>query len=153
MRRAVRNWLVSAAVALGMGALLLSALLVGTLLSAADRRVSDGPWLGRSMVAWSLSFALAGLLFAAVFKFLPDARVPWPSVWVGAGATAALFTAGKLLLTLCLKLGMTRTAYGAAGSAAVLLLWFYYSAQILYFGAELSQVHATSRAGRVQDAL
>ncbi len=142
--RAPRNWLTSVAVALGMGALLIFSVLLSGLLAAADPRLSDGPWLGRSMVAWSLSFALAASLFAGAFKFLPDARVPWRSVWVAAVATACLFTLGKLLLALCLKIWSPTTAYGAAGSLAAMLLWFYYCAQVLYFGAELCQVHATA---------
>jgi membrane protein len=141
--RAPRNWLMSAAVALGLGVLLMLALPVSSLLASADHRASDGWWLGRSMVAGTTSFATAALLFAAVFKFLPDARVPWKSVSVGALTTAALFTAGKGLLTLYLKHGSATSAYGAAGSLAAMLLWFYYSAQILYFGAELSHAHAT----------
>ncbi|MDB5301836.1 MAG: ribonuclease [Phycisphaerales bacterium] len=144
--RAPRNWLMSVAVALGLGVMLILCLPLSSLVAAADQRTSDGLWLGRSMVAGMLSFVLAALLFAAVFKFLPDAPVPWKSVWVGAIATAVLFAAGKSLLATYLNHRTATSPYGAAGSLAAMLLWFYYSAQILYFGAELSQVHATAGA-------
>ena len=146
--RGPRNWLMAVAVALGMGLLLILCLPLSNLVAAADSRISDGFWLGRSMVARGISFGLAALLFAAVFKFLPDARVPWKSVWIGALTTAVLFAAGKSLLTVYLQRGTATTPYGAAGSLAAMLLWFYYSAQILYFGAELSQVHAAGAAGK-----
>jgi membrane protein len=144
--RAPRNWLMSVAVALGLGLMLMLCLPLGNLAAAADQRTSDGLWLGRSMVAGMLSFGLAALLFAAVFKFLPDVPVPWKSVWIGALTTAALFAAGKSLLVVYLNHGTATSPYGAAGSLAAMLLWFYYSAQILYFGAELTQVHATASA-------
>lgn len=151
--RAPRNWLISVAVALGMGLLLILCLPLGSLLAAADHRASDGLWLGRSMVAGVLSFVVATLLFAAIFKFLPDAPVPWRSVWVGALTTAALFAAGKTLLAIYLNHGTATSPYGTAGSLAAILLWFYYSAQILYFGAELSHVHSTSGEKRIAAAI
>jgi len=138
--RAPRKWLISVVGALALGVLLVLSLPVSTFLASVDPRPSDGPWLGRSMVAWSLSFGLTSLLFGVVFNFLPDTKVPWKSAWFGAVVTATLFTLGKFLLTLYLRLGTTTSAYGAAGSLAAMLLWFYYSAQILYFGAEVSQV-------------
>lgn len=146
--RAPRNWLMAVAVAVGMGLLLILCLPLSQFVAAADSRASDGLWLGRSMVAAGISFGLAALLFAAVFKFLPDVRVPWKSVWIGALTTAVLFAAGKSVLTVYLHHGTATTPYGAAGSLAAMLLWFYYSAQILYLGAELSQVHATGAAGK-----
>lgn len=144
--RAPRKWLISTAVALAMGVVLLLSLPLSTFLASVDQRASDGPWLGRSMVAWSLSFAVTCLLFTAVFEFLPDTKVPWKSAWIGALVTAVLFTLGKSVLGLYLRLGTTTSAYGAAGSLAAMLLWFYYSAQILYFGAEVSKVSANSKA-------
>ena len=84
---------------------------------------------------------MAALLFAAVFKFLPDARVPWTSVWVGALTTAVLFSAGKSVLTVYLRHGTAVTPYGAAGSLVVLLVWVYYSAQVVYLGAEFTRAY------------
>jgi membrane protein len=87
------------------------------------------------------------LLFASMFKFLPNAKIQWRDVWIGAVMTAILFAAGKWALGLYLGSGAAGSAYGAASSLITLLLWIYYSSQILLFGAEFTQVYAT-RAGR-----
>jgi Predicted membrane protein len=82
-----------------------------------------------------------------IFKFLPDAKIQWRDVWVGAVITAILFGIGKWLLGLYLGSGAAGSAYGPASSLITLLLWVYYSSQILLFGAEFTQVYA-DRAGR-----
>ena len=82
------------------------------------------------------------LLFAMIFKYLPDAKIHWRDVWVGAALTAFLFLAGKWALGLYLGSGAAGSAYGAASSLITLLLWIYYSSQILLFGAEFTQVYA-----------
>jgi len=87
-----------------------------------------------------LSLAVITLLFAMIFKFLPDAKIAWRDVWIGALITAALFTVGKEVLGLYLGKSGVGSSYGAAGSLIVLLLWVYYSAQILFFGAEFTKV-------------
>ena len=92
-------------------------------------------------------FAVVVLLFAMIFKFLPDVRIQWRDVWIGAVITAILFLIGKWLLGLYLGSGAAGSAYGAASSLITLLLWIYYSSQILLFGAEFTQVYA-QRAGR-----
>jgi membrane protein len=92
-------------------------------------------------------FAVVVLLFAMIFKFLPDVRIQWRDVWIGAVMTAILFLIGKWLLGLYLGSGAAGSAYGAASSLITLLLWIYYSSQILLFGAEFTQVYA-QRAGR-----
>ncbi|PYJ45656.1 MAG: ribonuclease BN [Verrucomicrobia bacterium] len=93
-------------------------------------------------------FAVVVLLFAMIFKFLPDVEIQWRDVWIGAVLTAILFGIGKwLLLGFYLGSGAAGSAYGAAGSLITLLLWVYYSSQILLFGAEFTQVYA-ARAGR-----
>ena len=89
-----------------------------------------------------LSVAVITLLFAMLFKFLPDARIAWHDVWIGAFITAALFTVGKVALGFYLGKSGVSSSYGAAGSLIVLLLWVYYSSQIVFFGAELTQVYA-----------
>jgi membrane protein len=88
------------------------------------------------------SLAVITLLFAMMFKFLPDARIAWHDVWIGAFITAALFTVGKFALGLYLGKSGVASSYGAAGSLIVLLLWVYYSSQIVFFGAEFTQVYA-----------
>lgn len=89
-----------------------------------------------------LSLAVITLLFAMIFKFLPDAKIAWRDVWIGALITAALFTVGKEVLGLYLGKSGVGSSYGAAGSLIVLLLWVYYSAQIVFFGAEFTKVYA-----------
>ena len=92
-------------------------------------------------------FAVVVLLFAMIFKFLPDVEIQWRDVWIGAMLTAILFGIGKWLLGFYLGSGAAGSAYGAASSLITLLLWVYYSSQILLFGAEFTQVYA-ARAGR-----
>ena len=92
-------------------------------------------------------FAVVVLLFAMIFKFLPDVKIQWRDVWIGAIMTAILFGIGKWLLGFYLGSGAAGSAYGAAGSLITLLLWVYYSSQILLFGAEFTQVYA-AQAGR-----
>jgi len=88
-------------------------------------------------------FAVVVLLFAMIFKFLPDVKIQWRDVWIGAVMTAILFGIGKWLLGFYLGSGTAASAYGAASSLITLLLWIYYSSQILLFGAEFTQVYAS----------
>jgi membrane protein len=92
-------------------------------------------------------FAVVVLLFAMIFKFLPDVKIQWRDVWIGAVMTAIFFGIGKWALGLYLSSGAAGSAYGAASSLITLLLWVYYSSQILLFGAEFTQVYS-DRAGR-----
>src|SRR5438874_3551853 len=92
-------------------------------------------------------FAVVTVLFAMIFKFLPDAKIQWRDVWIGAVMTAIFFGIGKWALGLYLGSGAAASAYGAASSLITLLLWIYYSSQILLFGAEFTQVYA-NRSGR-----
>src|SRR5215208_6209685 len=94
-----------------------------------------------------ISLAAITLLFAAIFKVLPDAQISWRSVWVGALVTAVLFVLGKYVIGLYLGKSNPGQAYGAAGSLAVLLLWIYYSSLIVLFGAEFTETWARERRG------
>ena len=98
-------------------------------------------------VYWIFDLAVVILLFAIIFKFLPDAKIQWRDVWIGAAMTAIFFAFGKWALGLYLGSGSGASAYGAASSLITLLLWVYYSSQILLFGAEFTQVYAC-RAGQ-----
>ena len=114
-----------------------------------------GGFVGALQPVWHLldavvSIGILTLLFAAIFKLLPDVEIAWRDVWIGAVATSVLFTVGKLLLGLYLGRSATVSVYGAAGSLVVLLIWVYYSAQILFFGAELTQVYANQYGTRVR---
>ena len=119
-------------------------------------------WFGENARTWAewptgvwesinflLSLGVITYLFAIIFKLLPDVFVRWRDVWTGAAVTAVLFVAGKTALGFYLARSSVTSAYGAAGSAIVLLLWCYYAAQILFFGAEFTRVHAVTRGGRV----
>jgi membrane protein len=90
----------------------------------------------------AVSFGLTTLLFALIFKFLPDGYIRWQDVGVGAVVTALLFTIGQFALSLYLGNSSMTSVYGAAGSFMVILLWVFYSAQIVLFGAEFTQVYA-----------
>jgi len=98
-------------------------------------------------VYWIFDLAVVILLFAIIFKFLPDAKIQWGDVWIGAAMTAIFFAIGKWALGVYLESGSAASAYGAASSLITLLLWVYYSSQILLSGAEFTQIYAR-RAGR-----
>jgi membrane protein len=101
-----------------------------------------------ALVVYSIfDLAVVVLLFALIFKYLPDVKIQWRDVWIGALMTAIFFAIGKWALGLYLGSGAAASAYGAASSLITLLLWIYYSSQILLFGAEFTQVYA-ARAGR-----
>ena len=134
-------------------------LLVSLLLTAAIAFV--GEWFGGMVPGMEfliqilnsvLSLAVITLLFAMIFKFLPDAKIAWHDVWIGALITAALFTVGKFALGLYLGKSGVDSSYGAAGSLIVLLLWVYYSSQILFFGAEFTQAYANRFGSHVAPA-
>jgi membrane protein len=141
----IRDRLLSFAMVLGIGFLLMVSLVVSAVLAALGKYLAglvpglDWVWM---LVNVGVSIGVITLLFAMIFKVLPDLRIAWRDVWVGALLTAILFTAGKFALGLYLGKNSTVSAYGAAGSLVLILLWVYYSAQILFFGAEFTQAYA-----------
>jgi membrane protein len=96
------------------------------------------------------SLLILTLMFAAAFRFLPDVRIDWRDVALGGFITALLFVIGKAVLGWYFALANPTTAFGAAGSLALVLVWIYYSAMIFFFGAEFTQVYARSRGTRHQ---
>jgi membrane protein len=92
------------------------------------------------------------LLFAMIFKYLPDVKIGWRDEWLGAAITAVLFTLGKFAIGLYLGQSSMASSYGVAGSFVVFLVWVYYSAQILFFGAEFTQVYANRHGARIVPA-
>jgi membrane protein len=104
-------------------------------------------WQATNLLA---SVVVLTVLFAMIYKYLPDMKIVWTDVIVGAAVTAVLFTVGKYLIGLYLGQVAVGNAYGAAGSFAVLLVWTYYSALISFFGAEFTQVWARRRGARVR---
>lgn len=128
-----------------IGFLLMVSLLLSAFLAGIGKYLADVlPMSSLVMQAlnFGISFCVTTFLFALIFKVLPDARIRWRDVWVGAGVTALLFSLGRFLIGLYLGRSTVSSAYGAAGSLVVLLLWVYYSAQILFLGAEFTQVYA-----------
>jgi membrane protein len=97
-----------------------------------------------------ITFVVVAGLFGTIFKVLPDARIAWKDVWVGAGATALLFTLGKFALGFYLGRSNPGEAFGAAGSLALVLVWIYYSSMIVLFGAEFTQQWAVNRGGGIE---
>jgi membrane protein len=96
-----------------------------------------------------LSFVVITLLFGMIYKVLPNVKIVWSDVWIGAAITSLLFTIGKFILGVYLGNGGFGSAYGAASSLVVLLAWVYYSAQILFFGAEFTKVYAKRYGSRI----
>jgi len=131
-----------------MGILFIASVIASTVLSAfMQNLVTQIPSLQiiLPIVDFIVSFLIVLVLFAGLFKFLPDVRVGWKDVWIGSLITALLFTIGKSLLGWYLGSSNATSAYGAAGSLIILLLWVYYSAQILFFGVEITKVYAAQK--------
>jgi membrane protein len=93
-------------------------------------------------VNFLVSLGVVAGLFALILRFVPDVRLPWRDIWLGAGLTAVLFTLGKTAIGMYLGKAGVGSAYGAAGSLVVLVVWIYYSAQIFFYGATFTQVYA-----------
>jgi membrane protein len=135
----------SYAMLLAIGFLLLVSLIVTTILSAVSKYF--GHLLPSLALIWpavdiAASFALVTLLFAMIYKILPDIDLAWRDAVLGAALTSLLFSLGKLLIGLYLGRSTVAAAYGAAGSVVTILLWVYYSALIVFFGAEITQLYA-----------
>ena len=135
----------SFSIAICVGFLLLVSLVISALISGLQNYMNTWlpgvPWVWHTANAVS-SFLVIALLFAAIYKLLPDVLISWRDVWIGAAVTALLFTAGKYLTGIYLGRTATASAFGAAGSLVVLLFWVYYSALISFLGAEFTQVYA-----------
>ena len=140
----VKERFLSMAMVLGIGFLLLVTLLVDAVISAMggylEQRVGGEAVM--HVIQLLISFSVATVLFAAIFRILPDLKIAWRDVWFGAVFTSLLFVLGKWGLGLYLGKAAVGSAYGAAGSLVILLVWVYWSAQILFFGAEFTQVYA-----------
>ena len=153
IRRLMKKRLLSIAMVLAVGFLLLVSLVLSAALSAL------GKWAAETGVGTTfpivlqavdslMSLAVVTLLFAMLFRFLPDVELWWGDVWSGALLTALLFTLGKYLIGYYLGRAGIGSAYGAAGSVVVFLVWVYYAALILFFGFKLTRVRTERRRGR-----
>jgi membrane protein len=145
----IKDRLLTFVAVLIVGALLLLSLVVKAVLSFAARYVGPTEIPG-GVYLWEVvdlvvSIGLLTLLFALLYKVLPDVQLSWGDVWLGAAVTAVLFSLGNWVIGLYLGYSSVASAYGAAGSLVVILIWVYYSSQVLLFGAEFTQVYADRR--------
>jgi membrane protein len=149
--RFIRGRVLSVGMVLGVGFLLLVSLVASAALAA------FGGWLGAFLPQLEIvlpvldlvvSFSMTVLLFAMIYRYVPRESIPWGDVWIGATVTALLFTIGKSVIGIYLGKSSFNSAYGAAGSLIVLLLWIYYSAQIFLLGAEFTRVFAYEYGSR-----
>jgi membrane protein len=143
----IRQRFISFAMVLAVGFLLLVSLVVTALLTAFSQFI--GSLLGgvaflSHLLDIVVSFAFVTLLFAMIYKFVPDVQIQWKDVWIGAALTSILFTIGKFLIGLYLGSSGVTSAYGAAGSLITVLLWVFYSSLIFLFGAEFTQGYAST---------
>lgn len=147
----LRDRLFSFAMVMGVAFLLLVSLIFSAALAAAGRFFESSLPGGEALwqiVNLGISFATVTGLFALLFKYVPDVQIAWRDVWIGAAATAGLFDVGKFLIALYLGKSGVSSAYGAAGSVVLMVIWVYYSTLILFVGAEFTEVRARrSRRG------
>ena len=152
IKEVIINRFLSFTMVLGIGFMLLVSLVISIGISA------FGNWVGTvlpfqevilQVINLVISIGILTAFFALIYKVLPDAEIAWMDVWVGAFVTAILFSIGKTLIGIYLGSSAVGTTFGAAGSLVLLLLWIYYSAQILFFGAEFTQVYANTMGSRI----
>jgi membrane protein len=144
--------LLSFAMVLSIGFVLMVSLAVSSALSVLGDAITNLDLFSDAIVQvinFAISFGVITLLFAIMFKYLPDAKIAWRDVWLGAGITSLLFNLGKFAIGLYLGRSTIGSTFGAAGSLALLLLWVYYSAQIFFLGAEFTQVYANEYGSKI----
>ncbi|HEY0593106.1 MAG TPA: YihY/virulence factor BrkB family protein [Thermoanaerobaculia bacterium] len=154
-RRGIRATIVdklwSIGFVLSVGFILVVSLLVSTALAATgawmETRLPLAPWVWHA-VNFAISFVVLTLVFAAMYKVIPDAEIEWRDVWGGAAFTSLLFGIGKLAIGFYLGRSAFASVYGAAGSILIVLLWLYYSGLIVLYGAEFTEVWARERSGQ-----
>jgi membrane protein len=142
----------SFAMVLGVGFLLVVSLLFSAGVAAAGKYFGDrlpAPAFALTALNIAISFVFITVLFAMIYKIIPHARIAWGDVWIGAAVTSLLFGLGKFVIGVYLAQAAIGSAFGAAGSLVVMILWVYYSAQIFFFGAEFTQVYANRYGSHV----
>ena len=152
VKRIIFDRFLSFTMILGIGFLLLVSLVISAGLSAFQQTLGNAFPLSEfiwQMINLIISIGVITVLFALIYKFLPDAEIAWRDVWLGAFVTAVLFSLGKLLIGIYLGNSAVASSFGAAGSLVLLLIWIYYSAQILFFGAEFTEVYANNYGSKI----
>jgi membrane protein len=153
-RALIMQRVISFGLVVALGFLLLTSLMVSAALAAAHRFLGNA--FPGVFVLWEalnviVSLGVITLLFALIYKVLPDVRLAWRDVWLGALVTAGLFSVGKLLIGLYLGTTSIASTYGAAGSVIVILVWVYYSAQVILLGAEFTRAWVDAFGSRVDE--
>jgi len=147
----VRDRFLSLSMVMGVAFLLLVSLIASAVLAAVGGLLGDlQTGVIGQIITTAIDLVVITLMFALIYRFLPDAVIAWRDVWFGAGVTAVLFVVGKVLIGLYLGHAGVSSAFGAAGSLAVLLVWLYYAAQIFLFGAELTKAYADRMGSRIE---
>jgi membrane protein len=149
----IKQRFLSFSMVLGTGFLLLVSLVLNAAVAAVSgylNTVLPGGEIVGQILSVALTFVIITLMFALLFKFLPDVKIAWSDVWVGAVITALLFGLGQLALSFYLSFGNVGSAFGATGSLVVVLVWIYYSAQIFLLGAEFTQVYTNKYGSHVR---
>jgi membrane protein len=148
----VQDRLVSYSMILGMGFLLVVSLVVSALLTAVSGILTGFlpiDAVTAHILDLVVSFVFITLLFAVIYRFVPDVQIAWRDVWIGAAIASLLFSVEKFFIGFYLGHSMVTSIYGAAGSLVTLLLWVYYSSLMFFFGAEFTQVYATRYGSKV----
>ncbi len=148
----IKKRFLSFTMVLGTGFLLLVSLVISALLAGlSDRFLGQSEAVQPALQAINVvvAWAVSAVLFAMIFKVVPDADIHWHDVWIGAAFTSLLFSIGRFALGFYLGTGSISSSYGAAGSLVIIMFWIYYSAQILFLGAEFTQVYATRYGSRI----
>lgn len=148
VRRFIAKRVLSVAMIMAVAFLLIVSLAASAFLSALGAKMTFIPEPALHAADATLSFAVITLLFAAIFRFLPDAEIAWRDVWTGALVTALLFVVGKFVIGFYLGRSSPGDAFGAASALAVILVWIYYAGMIVLFGAEFTQAWAAERGKR-----
>jgi len=146
----IRARFLSMTMVLGLGFLLLISLFVSAAITAVSHAVMGNAQVLGLLVDTVVSLAFITVLLAMIYKWLPDVKTPWKFVWAGAFFTAVLFVVGKFALGLYFQYGAPASAYGVFGSLAAVIIWVYYSAQILFFGAEFTKIYAQAHGHPLQ---
>ena len=150
------NRVLSFSMIISLGFLLIASLIInGLILALSDKLTQYFPDLTVLVINvfnLGLTFIIISALFGIIFKFLPDVEIGWKDVRIGAFFTATLFIIGKFLIGLYIEKVAPGSAYGAAGSIIIILVWVYYTSAILYFGAEFTQVYAECYGGKIRPA-
>ena len=153
VKRFLMGRILSFTLVLGIGFLLLASLVVSAALAALGNYIGGLNLFSEAilnLLNFVISFVVITVLFMMIFKLLPQVQIAWKDVWLGAAVTSLLFNLGKLLIGFYLGQSSVGNTFGAAGSLAILLIWIYYSAQILFLGAEFTQVYAKQYQRAIQ---